>query len=213
MSAAAPFRAAAVILAAGRSSRMGAENKLLSDLGGRPLIVRTVERVLASSAGSPSSGPVIVVTGHEGAAVAAALADMPVTIRHNPDWPGGLSGSLRAGLAAVPEDADGAVICLGDMPEVAPELIDRLIVAAGPVAEGRGAICVPVFEGRRGNPVLWGREHFAAMSALDGDVGARRLMGVRVDRIREVEADGAATRDVDTPEALADLRRRGVFEE
>lgn len=196
---------------------MGAENKLLSDLGGRPLIAHVVERVLASSA-----APVIVVTGHEGDAVAAALADSKadtqVRIVHNPDWPGGLSRSLRAGLAAVPGDAEGAVVCLGDMPEITPELIDALIAAFDPGPERApddesvgGTICVPVFEGRRGNPVLWGRGHFAEMAALEGDAGARRLMGVHLGHVREVVVDdGAVVRDVDTPEALAELRERTV---
>ncbi|HEY0836513.1 MAG TPA: molybdopterin-binding/glycosyltransferase family 2 protein, partial [Azospirillum sp.] len=121
-------RIAALVLAAGRSTRMGGPNKLLADLDGRALVARTVDAALASRA-----RPVIVVTGHQRDEVTAALAGRPVQFVHNPDFAEGLSTSLRAGLAAVPADADGALVCLGDMPEVSGVVIDRLIAAYNPV--------------------------------------------------------------------------------
>jgi molybdenum cofactor cytidylyltransferase len=199
---------AALVLAAGRSQRMGCPNKLLSDLHGQPLIVRTVDGVLASRA-----GPVVVVTGHDGAAVAAALAGRPLlNIVFNPDHAGGLSTSLRAGLAALPATAAGVVVCLGDMPLVSPALIDRLIAAHAPA---RGVtICVPVAGGRRGNPVLFDRRHFPDMAALTGDSGARTLLDRYGSAICEVPADDdGVLLDVDTPEALATLRARRVQKE
>src|SRR5688572_2931393 len=106
-------RIAAVILAAGRSTRMGGPNKLLAEIGGRPLVRIAAEEALASRA-----RPVIVVTGHQRDKVEAALDDLKVERVHNPYFAEGLSTSLKAGLAALPADVDGAVVCLGDMPQV-----------------------------------------------------------------------------------------------
>src|SRR5262249_6268066 len=181
--------------AAGRSTRMGGPNKLLAEIAGRPLVRIAVEETLASRA-----KPVIVVVGHQRAEVEKALAGLPVHLVHNPDFAQGLGTSLRAGVAALPADADGAIICLGDMPQVDASLIDRLIAAFDP---DRGALIVmPTVEGRRGNPVLWSRRFFAELMAIEGDVGARHFIG------RYSEAGGgvplagkAALVDVDTPEA------------
>ncbi|WP_431856454.1 NTP transferase domain-containing protein [Azospirillum sp.] len=192
-------RIAALVLAAGRSSRMGGPNKLLADVHGTPLLARTVDAVLASSA-----RPVVVVTGHQADAVRAALGDRPVTVAHNPDFAEGLSTSLRVGLAALPADVDGALVCLGDMPAVAPGVLDRLIAAYNPT-EGR-AICVPVAHGRRGNPVLWDRRFFADMARVSGDTGAKHLIGENADQVCEIQVDGnGVLEDVDTPDGLARL--------
>ncbi|HEY0837015.1 MAG TPA: nucleotidyltransferase family protein, partial [Azospirillum sp.] len=186
----------------GRSTRMGGPNKLLADLDGRALVARTVDAALASRA-----RPVIVVTGHQQAEVTAALAGRPVQFVHNPNYADGLSTSLRAGLGAVPADADGALVCLGDMPEVGGAVLDRLISAYDP-AEGR-AICVPVAGGKRGNPVLWDRSFFAEMAGVAGDTGARHLIGANPDQMVEVPVDDdGVLRDVDTPDAIAALTTR-----
>ncbi|HEV7369033.1 molybdopterin-binding/glycosyltransferase family 2 protein [Arenibaculum sp.] len=192
-------RIAAIVLAAGQSRRMGT-NKLVEEVGGMPMVARVVDAVLASAA-----APVVVVTGHQQQAVAAALAGRPVTLVHNPAHGEGLSTSLKAGIVALPDDVDGALVCLGDMPGVAPSALDRLIAAYAP-AEGR-AICVPTFGGKRGNPVLWDRRFFAEMMEIAGDVGARHLVGAHADQVAEVEiGDDGVLVDVDTPEALAALR-------
>jgi molybdenum cofactor cytidylyltransferase len=193
-------RVAALVLAAGRSTRMGGPNKLLAELAGKPLVRIAVEEALASRA-----NPVIVVTGHERERVEQALTGLSVRLVHNPDFAGGLSTSLKAGLAAVPEDADGAIVCLGDMPQVDAALIDRLIAAFDP---SRGAlIVVPTVDGKRGNPVLWSRRFFPELTALEGDVGARHLIGTYTEALVEVPvSDRAAFTDVDTPEALSALR-------
>ena len=194
-------RIAALILAAGRSSRMGAENKLLADVAGRAIVRRVAETALASAA-----RPVCVVVGHMGAEVRTALRGLDVQFVDNPDFAGGLSTSLRCGLARLPADSDGAVVMLGDMPEIATELIDREIAAFAP-KEGRG-IVVPVAGGKRGNPVLWGRDYFAEMADVSGDTGAKHLLGVHADAIAEISADVAVHTDIDTPDALAALRAR-----
>jgi len=192
-------RIAALVLAAGRSSRMGGSNKLLADVHGTPLVARTVDAVLASSA-----RPVVVVTGHQADEVRAALAGRPVAFTHNPDFAEGLSTSLRAGLAALPADVDGALVCLGDMPAVAPGVLDTLIAAYNPT-EGR-TICVPVAHGRRGNPVLWGRRFFADMARISGDTGARHLIGENAEQVCEIQVDTEGVlNDVDTPDGLARL--------
>jgi len=191
---------AALVLAAGLARRMGS-NKLLAPIDGVAMVARVVDAVLASRA-----RPVIVVTGNEADKVRAALADRDVVFVHNPDFAEGLSGSLRRGIAAVPADCDGALVCLGDMPRVTAEDIDRLIAAFNPV-EGR-AICVPVRDGKRGNPVLWARRFFAEIQALGGDVGAKHLIGAYAEAVAEVaSADDGVLIDIDTPQALAGFTR------
>jgi len=193
-------RIAAVVLAAGRSTRMGAINKLIAEIGGKPLVRIAAEQALASHA-----APVIVVTGHERAKVEAALDGLPVRIVHNPDYAEGLGTSLKTGIAAVPDDAAGAVVCLGDMPQVDHALIDRLLSAFDPE---RGAlVVVPTIDGRRGNPVVWSRRFFPDLMAITGDIGARHLIGSYAEAVVEVPVSGAAAlTDVDTPDALSALQ-------
>jgi molybdenum cofactor cytidylyltransferase len=193
-------RIAAVVLAAGRSTRMGGPNKLLAEIGGRPLVRIAADEALASRA-----KPVIVVVGHQRGEVEKALAGLPVELVYNPDFAEGLGTSLKAGIAAVPADAEGAIVCLGDMPQVDAGLIDRLVAAFDP---DRGALVVmPTFAGKRGNPVLWSRRFFPDLMAIEGDVGARHLIGRYGEAVVEVPVEGkAALVDVDTPEALLGVR-------
>ena len=189
-------RVAAIVLAAGQSRRMGKTNKLLADVDGTPMIVRSVDAVLASDA-----GPVIVVTGHEPDRIAAALADRDVTLIHNAAYGDGLSTSLKAGLVAIPVDADAALVCLGDMPAITAAHIDTLIAAYAP-PEGR-SIIVPTWNGKRGNPVLWGRSFISEINQISGDVGARHLIGLNEECVAEIAMDDDAVLiDVDTPDAL-----------
>jgi molybdenum cofactor cytidylyltransferase len=104
----------------------------------------------------------------------------------------------------VPANCDGAIVLLGDMPEISSSLIDRMIAAFSP-ADGR-MICVAVHENKRGNPVLWARRFFPDIEALSGDVGARELIAAHEELVCDVDADGAVLRDIDTPAALAALR-------
>ena len=189
------LRLAAIVLAAGRAQRMG-ETKQLADLSGIPMIRRTVENIRAADLGE-----VIVVTGHDAERVGAALRGLPVTIVRNPDYADGLSTSLRAGLEALPPETDAALVALGDMPSVSPADIDRLIAAFDP-AEGR-SIVVPVHQGKRGNPVLWGAAYFAEMKMLTGDAGAKRLLADYPEAVTEVELGAGILADIDTPADLA----------
>jgi molybdenum cofactor cytidylyltransferase len=111
---------------------------------------------------------------------------------------------MKAGLASLDTNLDGMLVCLGDMPRVLPQTINKLIAAFDP-QEGR-AICVPTWHGKRGNPVLWGRQFFEEMMEISGDVGARHLIGEHSDLLVEVEMnDDGIMIDVDTPGALAEI--------
>jgi molybdenum cofactor cytidylyltransferase len=194
-------KVAAIILAAGRSIRMGGPNKLLAELGGKPLVRIVTEQALASKAQD-----VIVVTGHQAIEVRKSLHGLKVTFVHNPDFAGGLATSVKAGISAVTDDADGAVICLGDMPLISAHLIDRLIEAFAP--DAGNLIAVPVSDGRRGNPVLWSRRFFNELMTLDGDIGARHLIAKHNEAVAEVPVEGpGAFLDIDTPQALEQAQR------
>lgn len=191
---------AAIVLAAGRSRRMAPHNKLLiTGPSGKPIIARVVDHVLSSAA-----RPVLVVTGHQADEIERALAGRPVRFVHASDYAQGLSASLKAGIAAVPAECAGVIVCLGDMPLVTGAMIDRLLAAFDP-DQGK-AIVLPNFHGKQGNPMVWGRRFFAEISTISGDVGARFLLARHREQLIEVEiADEAVLRDVDTPEALAAL--------
>jgi len=198
----APQRApvAAVVLAAGRSSRMAPYHKLLvADRAGKPMIARVVDNLLSSRA-----RPILVVTGHRGADIRAALGGRPVLYADAPDWESGLSASLKSGIAALPESAAAALVCLGDMPLVTGRMLDRLIDAWDP-DEGR-AIVVPTHQGRPGNPILWSRSFFPEILDLAGDTGARALLRRHEEQVAEVDInDDAVLRDFDTVDSLATL--------
>jgi len=194
-------RIAALLLAAGQSRRMGT-NKLLAEIDGRPMVARTAQRLLSSHA-----RPIVAVLGNQADAVDTALGRLPVERVRNPAFAEGLSTSLKRGLAALPPDIDGVVVCLGDMPLVTGRDLDRLIAAFNPL-EGR-AIIVPTRRGKRGNPVLWARRFFPEMAELAGDVGAKHLIGEHAELVCEVEMDtDGVLVDIDTPDALAALRNK-----
>lgn len=196
-------RIAALLLAAGQSRRMGGPNKLLAEVEGAPMVVRVARRLLASRA-----RPIVAVLGNRADEIDAALGKLPIERVRNPDFAEGLSTSLKRGLAALPEDIDGALVCLADMPLVAGRHLDRLVAAFNPL-EGR-AIIVPTRRGKRGNPVLWAKRFFPEMAQIAGDVGARHLIGEHADLVAEIEMDDDAVLvDIDTPEALAALQAGG----
>jgi len=200
---AAPPKVAALVLAAGQSRRMGARNKLLAEIDGVAMVRRVVEAVIASRA-----EPVLVITGYETDRVRDAMAGLAVTFVDNLDFEEGISASLRHGLAALPPDCDGALVCLGDMPRVDAAMLDMLIGAFEP--EKGKDICVPVHQGKRGNPVLWGKRFFTDMREIAGDVGAKYLIGRHADAVQEVSiAEDGVLIDVDSPDALAALTARG----
>ncbi|MBO0764630.1 MAG: nucleotidyltransferase family protein [Hyphomicrobiaceae bacterium] len=195
----AAVRVAAVVLAAGRSTRMGAQNKLLAEIGGKPMV-----RCVAESALGSKARPVLVVTGHHAGDVAAALSGLGVILVANPDYATGLASSLKAGIRALPAECEGALVLLGDMPRITSEHLGTLVDA---FAAARDAIVVPVHEGRQGNPVLWPRRYFPELLQLEGDAGAKRLIATHWKRVLELDFGSEAPLvDVDTPEALRNVR-------
>ncbi len=200
-------RVGAIVLAAGWSARFraaggSAETKLTENLSGKPIVRMAAEAALASTA-----RPVVVVTGHARSSVETALKGLGVETAFNPEFAAGLASSLKAGLSTMPPDVAGALVLLGDMPWVEARLIDALI--DGFLAKERALAAAPTCGGQRGNPVLLGRGLFEAAMGLQGDEGARRLIGaLAAGELVEVEAlcDGVVV-DIDTPDDLAAARR------
>lgn len=191
---------AALVLAAGTSVRMGGQHKLLRVVNGLPLVRHAVDSALASRCTQ-----VLVVTGCKADAVEATLDRDRVSIVRNLDYASGMSTSLRCGLAALPTDTEGVLVLLADMPRVTAADIDRIVGAFDP---GRPAILVPTFRGRRGNPVLWPRRHFAELRGIVGDIGARGLLEIRASEVLFVPMESdAILADVDTPADLVALNR------
>jgi molybdenum cofactor cytidylyltransferase len=192
------FKIAVIVLAAGRSLRMGDSNKLLMKVAGREMVARTVEQ-----ARSVSRKPVVVVTGHEAQKVREVVGDKDVVFVHNEQFEHGLSTSLKAGITALEGDVDGALVMLGDMPLVSIRVLEKLLG----VFQSQSSICQPVVGKRRGNPVIWGREYFAEICGVEGDKGGRGLLEKYHQKITlvEVKSDSIFV-DFDRPE---DFQKRG----
>ena len=214
-------RVAGVVLAAGTSSRFGEANKLLATVDGRPLVRHAVETLLDAGLDE-----VIAVVGYESDAVRDAIDDLPVAVVENEDYAEGQATSVRRGIVAVSKGADAAVskganaavskgadaaeaagavdgvlFALGDMPDVRPETVAALVAA---FAAGAGDPLAAAFEGQRGNPVLFGRQYFDRLAAVDGDVGGREILRT-AERTALVETgDPGVRRDVDRRDDLTD---------
>jgi len=175
---------------------MGDVNKLTMQVEGTPMVARVVNAVQQSGVQR-----VIVVTGHEPERVEEALVGREVDLVHNPDYVEGIGSSVRTGVAALGDDVHGALVALGDMPWVSVEVIDRLVDAF--TSDGELSIFIPMFGKKRGNPVLWGAQHFPELRALTGDVGGKALFHRHAAAICYVDVESAGVNiDVDTPEAL-----------
>lgn len=193
-------RIAALVLAAGRSSRMEGQHKLVYEIDGVPLVRLAVEAALGSRCVQT-----LVVSGHGAEAVEAAIGDRPVSLVENPRPEDGMAASLRLGLRTLARDIDGVVVLLADMPRITAAHVDRLVAAFDPASP---AIVAPERGGQRGNPVLWPQRHFAEMMALSGDQGARSLL-VRhaADLVLVPIDDEAIFVDIDTAADLDRLAR------
>ena len=184
---------AVVVLAAGASRRMGEENKLTRPVDGTPLVARAVDAALAADIGA-----IHVVTGHEADAVGKALVGRDASFVHNPNFADGMSTSLATGIAAV-EGAGGAMLVLGDMPDVTADGLRALAVAFREHGGERVVAARDPATGRRGNPVVWPRAMFADLVAIEGDRGARDLLMASDPVLVDVEGSSL---DLDTPEAF-----------
>jgi len=185
----------AVVLAAGKSSRMGGRDKLLEPVAGAPLL-RHVVRALAASA----IDEIVVVLPPDPGKRLAALAGTTARVVSNPRAAEGMGTSVGAGVTGLRADADAVLIVLADMPEVTAPDFDRLIAAFDP-AEGRAIVRAVTEAGRAGHPVLFGRRFFEPLRALEGDRGARSLIEDDPEFVVDVILPGAAAAtDLDTPE-------------
>lgn len=193
-----------VILAAGQSQRMGAQNKLLAEIDGVPIIRRTAQALLDGGLND-----LVIVTGHEHRLVAAALDDLPVTCIYNDDYQSGQASSVACGVRHHQNGSHAAVlIALGDMPLVRPELIAALLRDHSSLPDATDRITLPVFDGRRGNPVIWGRGFFDELVALTGDAGGRIIFAENKNAVNSLGwPNDSIHLDIDTPEALAPLKK------
>ncbi|KQX20147.1 MULTISPECIES: nucleotidyltransferase family protein [unclassified Sphingomonas] len=184
----------AILLAAGSARRMGTD-KLMADLDGRPLALHALAAIEAAGLGLPIAA---VVPGGR----LRELFDGRARIVEIADHALGMGHSLAAAIGAVPDDWTAAIICLADMPFVRPATLQALAAAAAP-----DAVLRPAFDGRPGNPVLWGRDHFAALGSLTGDRGGRDILAGHPAALIACDDPGVLV-DIDTPEALAEARAR-----
>ena len=192
---------AAIVLAAGASTRMGRPKLTLPMPDGRALVRLAVEQILAAGLDET-----VVVLGGDAEAVSAALAGLPVRTLVNPRYAEGQSTSLRAGLDALRPGTDAAVVALGDQPLPDPDIIRRLVAAFR--ATGR-PIAVPVYRDGRGNPVLFGTALFGELRAVTGDRGGRGVIARDPARVAEVPIDLPMPADIDSPEDYEAARRVG----
>lgn len=201
MKAVGASRIGAVVLAAGRSARMG-EPKQLLRVGGRAALEIVLEQVRAARVDE-----VVLVLGFAAEEIRRQLAPellKGVRVAVNPRFEEGMAASLRQGLAALRADVDGALIVLADQPLVRPATMEKI---AERYRAGGAEMVIPVYRGRRGNPVLLGRKVFAEAMALTGDTGCRAIFAQHANGIVEVDVDDAGiVQDMDTREDYERLR-------
>ena len=191
---------AAIVLAAGRATRMGSQ-KLLLPLQGRPILTWAVDAALGSAVGGA-----YVVVGHEAEAVTAALGDRPVTVVTNPDYGLGMSTSLQAGLRAAGATRDAVIFLLGDQPFVTSALLDRLIDR---FAETGSMVVRPVVGDKPANPVLMSAVLFPEIFAQRGDVGGREIVDKHRDDVCLIPVDDPLVAvDIDTAQDYAAVGER-----
>lgn len=185
-----PAQVAAIVLAAGRARRFGAQ-KLVAPFGEATVIRQVVQRV-----GRAGVSQVTVVVGPEADPIRAALAGLDVQWATNLAPERGMSSSITAGIEALPPNVDAALVALGDQPTVLPDVLDGLMQAW---SDGRGAMIAPRYRGRRGNPVLFDRALFDDLRALVGDRGARDFIEAHPERVHVIDVDAPMPMDIDTP--------------
>ncbi len=191
---------AAIILAAGQSSRMG-QHKLLLPLLGKPLLLHVVANTIAAGCDD-----VLVVIGYHAEAIRQLLSDQPVRLIENPDYAQGQSTSMRAGIAALSPQTEAALLVLGDQPLVSPAIMQRLMRVWRDTAR---PIVAPYYAGQRGNPVLFARTLFAELLAVTGDQGGREVLQRHAAEVEPVHiAEAEAVQDVDTWQEYQTLLQR-----
>ena len=192
----------AVLLAAGRSERMGRNNKLLLNVDGIPLVRKSAISIINSNVTSMT-----VVTGFDENKIVNALSGLNVNFVKNINFREGLSSSLKAGLANITPTPSAVIICLADMPKIQPEHINQLIENFDPLKGWE--ICIPTNNGKRGNPVLIGSRFFPYIFETSGDFGAKQVMKQHSDKIVEVEIGTSDIHfDIDTQDEYENFTTR-----
>lgn len=206
-----PFKTAAIILAAGTSSRMGDErNKLLLPLHNRPVLAHVIETALGSQA-----WPTVLVLGHQAGMVRehiqACLQQKEIVVIENPAYRQGQSTSMQAGLRALfalPDDykneIEAALFLLGDQPMITSTMLNELMALRTQTGK---RIALPLYQGRRGNPVVFSLDLAAELLAVSGDEGGRGVLKRHPDDVATLEmGEEAANFDVDTWEAYLEVQ-------
>ena len=186
----------AVILAAGKSRRMGTQNKLLLQIGSEILIRKFVKSVCASAADA-----VLVVLGHEAEKIKAVLQDQALQFVKNTCYEKGMTTSIHSGIGAASTESVGLMICLADLPFAETSDFNRLIQAFTDFRRTESSlIIVPVFQGKRGNPVLFSGEFRDKLLAHNGE-GCKGIVSKYSQSVREVSMENDnLLRDIDTLE-------------
>lgn len=186
---------AGLLLAAGRSTRFGAD-KLLAPLHGRPVLFWSAAAI------APEVDVLYVVVPADAPARVEAIGGIRCVVVEHAGRDAGMASSIGAGVAALAPEVDAVVIALADQPLVAPDVVRQL---SARWREGGAAAVVPQYENGRGNPVLFGRSSFEALGTLTGDTGARGLLDALGGAVAVIPIGGTAPLDVDTPDALSRL--------
>ncbi len=185
-----------VILAAGNSTRMGKDNKLLRNIGDASLVRNTAIEMLKSDLDSCS-----IVLGYQADKIAEAIKDLNLNLILNPLWEEGQGSSLKAAVNTLDTTYSDVLIMLGDLPGVTSKHINTIIEEHLLTDNRKSKITIPSFNGKKGNPVIWGRSFFPDLSNLQGDVGGRALFSQHPAAINLLDMDDpAVVTDTDTPE-------------
>ena len=192
---------AGIILAAGQGRRLGQTKQLLA-WGRTTILGQTIQQVQASQVDE-----IVVVTGHDAAAVAAIASAHQVSTIYNPDHATGeLLSSLKTAVRTLAEPVAAALVILADQPFIPPTVLNQLIAA---FQQEAGQLLAPTFHGQRGNPVLIGRSLFPALLALPADSAPRALFQQFPEQVSLVEVEtGAILLDIDRWEDYERLRPR-----
>ena len=193
----------AIVLAAGQSQRMGEDNKLLLDVGGRPVLVRVLTAFV--EAGVPD---IIVVTGAERERVMETASTAgPMRFVHNAEYASGMASSIRCGVQSACSETGGYAICPGDLPLLRADTVHRLVQTFDAQQEPR--IVRPRVDSRPGHPVIFGRSFREDLLQLQGDQGGREILQRREHATTHLNVeDEGVLRDVDTSETLRVVRQR-----
>lgn len=200
MTSAQPF-IEAVLLAAGTSSRMGTQNKLTKLVHGKPLIRIVAQTLLASEIDE-----VCVVLGHEAEEIRRALNGLDIRFVVNGEYHHGQASSIVAGIHALSAKTTDVMICLGDMPFITAEMLNQLLAHHRHCKDRHRTITCPIFQTRRGNPVIWGAGFFNALRTISGDIGGRMLIDKHQNALNPVAiSDVMMFSDLDTEADFAAL--------